>query len=224
MLRPRTLIATVTLVVLAASVAPAVAAPAKRKPTCKRSLSRTVAENTQIRVFTRPDDNGGYTPGTGLFGCSKRSGRVRPLALAFDDEYISSASFGLVRIRGRFVAFYTEHFDISCKAACPPDYESTRRFVNLVDVRRGTGFDVEVAARPAGNRLLVDAGGAIAWAQALPAAGLVEVRVSDAAGERALDSGAIAPASVALTAGGLLSWTNAGAARAAQLVHRWHKA
>jgi hypothetical protein len=197
---------------VAAGAAPAQGAT-KPKPTCKRSNSTTVAQNSAVRVFTRPDRDG-YAQGTDLLACWRRTGRVRELAYAFDDDYVSSAQFALVRLRGGFVAFYTQTFDISCKAACPPDWEATRRHLNVVDVRRGTGHDVRVAERPA--RLLLDGRGAIAWPRPLTA-GAVEVRVVDGAGERAVDSGAIAPRSLALTAGGRLSWLRDGVARSTLL-------
>lgn len=210
---------TALVLVPALTLAPAAVADAaqsqQRTPSCKRAKSRTVAQNGHVRLFTRRDPNG--LPGENdLFGCWKRTGRVRLLASAYDDEYVSYARFGLVRLRGRFAAFHSESYDISCKAACPPDYEPRRRFVTVADVRTGRERAVRVAARPAGNRLLLDAGGAIAWPVWLPA-NQVEVRVLDAAGERAVDSGAIHPESLRLTSGGRLRWVRDGVARSLQL-------
>lgn len=215
MLRLRTLITALALVALIP--AHGHAATPKHKPTCKRSNSTTVAQNGVVRLFTRRGLNG--LPGENdLFGCWKRTGRVRLLAYAYDDDYVSYASFSLVRVRGRFAVFFSESSDISCKADCPPGYEPMQRAVNVADVRTGRERTVRVAARPAGNRLLVDASGSIAWPVWLPA-NQVEVRVLDAVGERAVDSGAIRPESLRLTSGGRLGWVNDGGARSLQLTH-----
>jgi len=97
----------------ALGASPAVAAKSK-SPNCKRSKSSTVAENRSARVFTRRDARHGDPHGTALVGCWKKSGRARRLADAFDDEYVTSAAFDLVGLRGRFVAFYGESVDVSC--------------------------------------------------------------------------------------------------------------
>ena len=212
----RTLTTALTLAALAA--APAAAGAATKSRTCKRPASTTVAQNGLVRVFTRPGANGSLE-GTDLLACWKRTGRARLLAFAFDDEYVSSAQFGLVRLRGRFVALFSESYDISCKAACPPGYEPTRRFLEVTDARSGRSRAVRIAERPAGNRLLLDARGAIAWPVWLPA-NQVEVRVLDAAGERAVDAGAIHPESLTLTSGGRLGWVRDGLARTLLLAHR----
>lgn len=213
---PRTLVTMVALALLAAAAAPAAEAQAATaKPTCKRAHSRTVAGNGLVRVFTRPGSDGS-NDGTDLLACWKRSGRVRGLAFAFDDNYVTSARFDLVRARGRFVAFYAESTDISCKAACPPDYEPTRRRLNVLDVRSGRGYRVALAEPPAAERLLLSADGAIAWPRWL-AANQIEVRVVDGAGERAVDGGAIHPESLSLTRGGLLGWVKDGVAHSLTL-------
>jgi hypothetical protein len=206
------------LTLLALATAAPAAAPAKaRKPTCSRTHSTTIAANTVARVFTRPASDG-YADGTDLLGCWKKTGRVRGLYFAFDDEYVTSAQFGLVRLRGAFAAFYAESYDISCKAACEPGYEPYHRSLNVVDLRRGGHAGVTVAERPAGNRLLLDARGAIAWPRWLPA-NQVEIRVLDASGERAIDSGAIRPESISLSPGGRLSWVKDATPRATLLEH-----
>jgi hypothetical protein len=217
--RLATLVTALALTALAAAAATA-AAPAKpaAKPTCQRAHSTTVAGNRLVRVFTRPGRDGS-NEGTDLLGCWKTTGRVRPLAFAFDDGFVASAQFGLVRVRGRFAAFYSETYDVGCKAECPPGYEPTHRHLTVVDVRLGSVRRVRIAEPPAGPRLLLDEHGAIAWPRWLPA-NQVEVRVLDAAGERALDSGAIRPESLALTPRGRLSWDNAGTLRGARLEHR----
>lgn len=209
-----------TALALVALIAPATdAATPEHKSTCKRSHSTTVAQNKLIRVFTRPGTDGAYTEGTDLVGCWRKTGRTRLLAYAFDDDYVSRAEFGIVRIRGRFAAFYTESYDISCKAACDPTYEPYRRHLNVVDVRLGSGFSVKIAERPAFNRLLLSEHGAIAWPQWLPA-NQIEVRVVDAAGEHAVDSGPIRPESLTMTPGGRLGWVRDGTPQSTVLARR----
>lgn len=218
MLRLRTLAAALALVALTAAAAKPTT-KATVKPTCKRSNSTTVAQNRLVRIFTRPDTEDGYNEGSDLVGCWKKTGRVRLLAHEFDDEYVSSSEFGLVRIRGRFVAFYTESFDISCKAACPPDHESTRRHLSVVDIRFGTGYSVKIAEPPVFNRLLLSQHGAIAWPRWLPG-NQVEIRVVDAAGDHAVDSGAIRPESLTMTPGGRLGWVKDGTPQSTILARR----
>lgn len=210
----RTFALAFALLALSASTAPGAVA-AKAKPTCKRAHATAVAGNRDAVVFTRPTGDD-YTQGTSLYGCSRRTGRVHELAYAFDDDYVSSAAFGLVRLRGLFVAFYAESYDISCKAACDPGYDPYRRSLHVIDLRTGAGAGARIAERPAGGRLLLDAHGAIAWPRWLPG-NQVEVRVLDAAGERAIDSGAIRPESLTLSRNGRLTWVNDTTPRAAQL-------
>lgn len=190
-------------------------AKAKAKAACRRAKSRTVAANGLVRVFTRPGDDG-YNEGTDLLACWRKTGRARSLFFAYSDDYVTSEWFELVRLRGRFVAFYSESFDIGCKADCPPGYEATHRSVNVVDARFGTGWRTRLAERPAGNRLLLDARGAIAWPQWLPG-NQIEVRVRDGGGQRVVDSGAIHPESLALTPGGRLTWVNDATGHSMQL-------
>jgi len=194
--------------------APATGTP---KPTCSAKHSTTIAANAGARVFTRPSSDD-YTEGTDLLGCWKRTGRVRSLFYAFDDDYVSSADFGLVALRGGFAAFYAESYDVSCKAACDPGYEPYHRSVNVVDLRTGANAGAKIDERPAGNRLLLDARGAIVWPRWLPA-NQVEIRALDASGEHAIDSGAIRPESLSLTPGGRLSWANDDTPRTALLKH-----
>jgi hypothetical protein len=215
---PRLRTFVLALLALMAVAAPT-AAPAKGtpKPTCARKHSTTLAANAVARVFTRPGGDG-YNDGTDLLGCSKATGRVRSLFFAFDDDYVSSADFGLVRLSGEFAAFYAQSYDISCKASCDPGYEPYHRSVNVVDLRTGAQAGARIAERPAGNRLLLDARGAIAWPRWLPA-NQVEIRALDASGEHVIDSGAIHPESLVLTRGGRLSWINEATPRTTLLKH-----
>lgn len=210
----RTLIAALAAATLATTAS--AGAATKPRPTCKRSNSTTIAQNSLVRIFTRPDPDAGYAEETDLLGCWKKTGRVRLLAYAFDDEYVSSSRFALVRIHGRFAAYYSESDDVSCKTICPPGWEATRRHLNVADISTGAERSVKVDGHPASNRLLLDARGAIAWPRRI-AGDAVEVRVLDAAGGRALDTGAIAPRSLTLSARGRLRWVNGTTPRMALL-------
>jgi hypothetical protein len=204
MRKPRTLGIGAAIVALAVIAMPATV-PAKNTPAaCKRAKSRTVAANSLVRVFTRPGSDG-FTEGTDLMGCWKRTNRVQQLDYAYDDDYVSASAFDLVRLSGRFVAFHTEAYDVSCKAACPPDFVATHHVLSVVDLRSGRTATVASDARPAGGRLLADTHGAIAWTHWLPA-NQVELRAFDGDGEHVVDSGPIHPESVTLTAGGRLGW------------------
>lgn len=205
------LTAAIALLVLAA----APSAQAAKRPACARAGTTTVAENTLARVYTRPSSNQYYL--SVLYGCLKKTNRSRRLSASYDDDYVSSADFSLVQLTGRFVAYYHESYDISCKAACPPDWEATKRHLTLVDLRHGTRRVLPIPERPAGGILLADARGSLVWPNWLPG-NRVEIRVVDGGGERVVDSGAIHPESLKLTSSGWLSWVNDSVLRGVQLV------
>ena len=218
MRKPRTLGIGAAVVALAVVAMPATV-PAKSAPApCKRARSHTVAANALARVFTRPGTDG-FTHGTDLVGCWKRTNRVQKLDYAFDDDYVTSSAFTLVRLSGRFVAFHTASSDVSCKAACPDDFEPTHYQLSVVDLRSGKAATVAIDGRPAGGTLLVDSRGAIAWTHWLPA-NQVELRAFDGDGQHVVDSGPIHPESVRLTAAGQLSWVSDNAPRSVVLKAR----
>jgi len=204
---------TVTALVL--SAAPSVA-PAKTQPTCKRPKSKTVAENRVARVFTRPLGRGA---GLELVGCWKNHGRA--FSLTPDDELCATRrSFDLVRLRGRFAAFYAE---TRREAGCN-DEGAISPSVHVFNLRTAQDSDIWIPARPAGDRLLLNARGAVAWPSWLPN-NQVDV-IYDAEdrdheyGARVLriaDTGAIHPESLRLTSDGRLDWINDGMPRSRQL-------
>ena len=197
-----------------AGLAGAPAAQAGKRRACTRANATTIADNALARLYTRRSSQQYYSEV--LYGCLKKTDRSRRIASNYDDDYVSSSGYGLERLTGAFVSYYYESYDVSCKAACPPDHETTKRSLRLVDLRSGSERVVRVAQRPAGGILLA-ARGALAWPSWLPG-NQIEILVSDGGGERAVDSGAIHPESLALTPGGLLSWRNEDTPRNAQLV------
>ena len=131
----------------------------------------------------------------------------------YDDGFVESGVFRDVRLAGRFVAVVFDATDISCKAACPPDYEPTQTSVVISDIRTRAGPDPRARTRRPGPLRLSTAGVA-AWLA--PIEGGLELHGYDGDGERVLDSGAVDPASVKL-AGLQLTWANAGAPKSAAL-------
>jgi hypothetical protein len=102
---------------------------------------------------------------------------------------------------------------LSCKAACPPDYETTKTSVVVRDIRSRRSRLTRTHAAPRSLRL--SSAGVAAWLA--PVAGGAELRVIDGAGlGRLVDSGAIEAGSVGLR-GLRLGWVNAGTQRAADL-------
>jgi hypothetical protein len=118
-------VAALLALALAAGAAPAPAEAAAR-PACFAAKGRTVALSPAARLFTRRNR---------LFGCL-RTRRPARLATGFDDGYVESDVFSAPRLAGRYAAFTMTHTDISCKAACPPDYDPTQESIVHVDLRR----------------------------------------------------------------------------------------
>ena len=191
---------------LALPVAAAPAEAAKRRA-CSSPGSKTVASNSFARVFEK---------GPRLYGCLRADRRKWRLAESFDDDYVSSFSYRDVRLAGRYVAWAWESVDVSCKAACPPDYETTKRGVEVADLRRHRTHATR--ADPLARSLRVSGGGGAAWAER-DAGGAVTVFAFDGAGERPLDRGGVDPLSLRFT-GSVLSWLKDGAAASAP-VGRW---
>jgi hypothetical protein len=205
-LRIRRLALPAALVAVLVAVLPATAEAAAR-PTCNREGSKTLAKNGFARV---------YELGSKLYGCRRVTGKRVLLYEAYDDDYVSSASYGQVRLNGRFVAWTWQTYDISCKAACPPGYNPTNSGISVLDLRRRRGRTV-TPAEPAGRALVVSRNGALAWLTRDSGGGPVELHVSLRLSEdRVIDSGNIDPGSlrVELT---IISWRRDGVERFARL-------
>jgi hypothetical protein len=202
--------ALIALLGLVAVVAPGTASAAGKRARCAVKHSHTVAKNRLVRVyFVRRNGNRRLT------GCLRASGRKLLVVREYDDGYVESGAFRDVRLAGRFVAVVFDATDVSCKAACPPDYEATVTSVVVSDVRSRRDRTTRTHAQTGSLRL--STAGVAAWLAPVP--GGFELHAYDGSGEPVLDSGAIDPASVAL-AGLRLSWANAGAPRSAELTPR----
>jgi hypothetical protein len=201
----RRLLVLLVLAGLTVAAAPAPASAAKARCAAKRS--HTVAKNRLVRVYSI-SRNGQRR----LKGCLRASGRRVLVVKEYDDGYVESGAYRDVRLAGRFVAVVFDATDVSCKAACPPDYEATQTSIVISDIRARRDRTTRTHEVPGSLRL--STAGVAAWLA--PIAGGSELHAYDGTGEPLLDSGAIDPASVALV-GLHLSWANAGLARTAEL-------
>jgi hypothetical protein len=203
----RTLAACSVLAAVSLAPAAAVAKPAS----CKRAGSRTLVKNAFARVYEVPT-----AEGTSLVGCTRSSGRHRLLDEAYDDDYVSSASYANVRLAGRHVAWSWTATDISCKAACPPGYDTTTEGITTYDLRRRWAR-VVAGAVPVGRALVLSRSGGFAGASRTDPAGPVAIHASLRASEdQVLDSGSIDPASLAVEIT-IISWLHDGIEHFARL-------
>jgi hypothetical protein len=200
------------LLALAFAVSATVCAPvadAARKPTCKWARSKTVRQNDIVRVYEVR--KGEYTT---LYGCRKSTGKHMKLDVLFDDGYVLFGSYSKVRLNRWHVAWFSTFTDISCKAACPPGYDSTKSSIHAADVR--TRRSRSIAGTPVGKALVVSRTGGVAWASQAGPGAPVEIRASDAGGERVVDSGNIDAASLAIELT-IVSWKHNGIEQFARL-------
>jgi hypothetical protein len=114
----------------------------------------------------------------------RSSGKRRLLAKGYDDGLETSGLYDRVRTAGRFVAWQYTETDLSCKADCPPGYDPTTVHSTIRDLRSGKARKVSGDVGDDG-RLVLTAGGAIAWSEDDPFA----IKAFDAAGARTLDEG-----------------------------------
>ena len=167
-------------------LAPA-SAEAKPRAGCAPKGSKAVNGNRLARLYVKRDREGDRV----LYGCWKATGRKLRLASEFDDDYVTSGAFRDVLLAGRFAAFVYDSTDISCKAACPPGYDSTTTRVTVRDLRTRRGRSTPADVTP--RTLRLSTRGVAAWLS--PGAnGGHELRVIDGAGlGRVIDSGRIDP-------------------------------
>jgi len=202
------LLALIVLAGLVAFAAPAEAGAAgKRKASCAAKRSHTVAKNRFVRVYS-VSRNGNRK----LTGCLRKTGRKLVVVREYDDGFVESGVYRDVRLAGRFVAVAFDATDISCKAACPPDYEPTQTSVVISNIR--TRRDRTTRTHAQAGSLRLSTAGVAAWLA--PIEGGLELHGYDGDGERLLDTGAVDPASLKL-AGLQLTWANAGAPKSAAL-------
>ena len=178
---------------------------------CGKPGSRTVKSTQFVRVYSVRNRDGGRN----LYGCLRSNDRRQLMTRSSDDDYVSSSSFGHVKVAGRFVAWEQVDTDISCKAACPPDYDATTEalFIRDLKTRRTKAVDGRVD-----GRLVLTGGGAIAWTQTgTGGAGVVDA--FDGHGARTLDEGNVDLESLSLS-GSTVAWTRDGVIESAALARR----
>ena len=146
-----------------------------------------MAKNRLVRVYS-VSRNGNRR----LTGCLRKTGRKLVVVREYDDGYVESGAFRDVRLAGRFVAVVFDATDVSCKAACPPDYEPTQTSVVISDIRARRDRTTRTHAQTGSLRL--STAGVAAWLA--PIEGGLELHAYDGGGENVLDSGAIDPASL----------------------------
>ena len=149
---------TFRLIPLAAAVAVtgslaagAAVAPAAKKPTCFKTRGKTVEIHTGARVFTR---------GNRTYGCM-RGKRPRLLSRDFDDGYVSSGTTGQIELAGNYAAWHYNSTDVSCKAACPPEYDTSRDSLTVLNLVSGRSADA--ATNYDGEAFVLTQTGAAAW-------------------------------------------------------------
>ncbi len=200
------------IVVLAASLAigGTPAAAGDRDPArCKAKESKTLVKTRYVRVFETP--GAGEFDSKYMYGCLYSRGKRIKLDEAEDADFTSSEAYDLVTVAGRFVAWRHERVDLSCKGNCPPGYDTNPNWIEVYDLRNRTRRRIHLEAEP--SRLVAATTGGVAW---LVQGAQLELRASDADGERLLDAGAIDPGSLSVR-GRILSWLNAGQARSTKL-------
>jgi hypothetical protein len=117
------------------ALAPAGSADAATtKGKCVMKGTKTVAKNRYARVFTRPSHAGDEIER--LYGCLYRVNRRVWLDTSSDDDYVTSEEFTDVSLRGGVVTWRHISTDISCKAACPPEYQPTTERTLRADLRK----------------------------------------------------------------------------------------
>ena len=182
------------LLALLVLLAAAPAAEARRAPCSKGG--DTLAATEVLRV---------YESAGKLRACVRSTRRRTVLARAFDDRYVTSAHYAFATAAGPYVAWAESYTDVSCKAACPPDYSPTRVWITVRHVPARTERQAD-AFLP--TDVAVTRAGAVAWIDS------GAVHALDAAGERELDRGLVDALEASATR---VSWSNEGALRVAAL-------
>ena len=184
------------------------AGAAKRKRSCPRADTKTVARNGAVRLFVREGD-----ANRTLHACLRKSRRTLKLVKNSDDDLYESAEYSNVRLAGYFVAWSYQRTDVSCKADCPPNYNATFESVQRFDLR--TEGEKDVSAGVHGSALRLNRRGALGWTEE-DIDGLFDVVAYDRADKRILDHGLVPTRSLRFS-GRTLRWTNGGVERSATL-------
>lgn len=214
MRRPRAL-ALAALTTAAVATAGSVEAAVAPTASCQHPKSKTIFSNKVVRVFrVGRVDVGNFTTRR-LYACLLSADRPLLLTSAYDDGDYREASYGSVRLAGRFVAWSQVASDVTCSKYqdCGPDYEATVYAVGVADLKRRKVL--RVPGSVADGALVLSTGGAVGWLQRAGEATEVRTRASNGS-LRIVDTGAIAPSSLTLS-GSTLSWVNDGVTRTATL-------
>lgn len=195
-------IALAVLLLAALCAAPASASHTRGKCTQR---GKTVAKNDSGRVFRRESSLGARS----LYGCLWSRNRAVLLEAAYDDFY-ESQDWSRVQLRGRFVSWVYTTTDDSCKADCPPGYDTTREYVNRFDLR---SEDRDLHGVDLDRGPFLNTRGALAWSE-YGDGGSKDVHAWDRDGHRVVDQGAI---SLLRLRGSLLSWSNGDEPRSLML-------
>jgi len=169
---------------------------------CQRDGTRTVAQNSSVRVFTRAGET---SRSPGLYACDRQSGRATLLERSFEssDQYESqSEGFNSVRLVGAYVAWdrFSEYQYIpECKAGCPEGVTGTYVISYAVRVFsvRSRAFRTKKGLKsgPANQILKLNRFGGAVWGESLDD-GQVRLHAMDGGGARILDEGSIDPTDV----------------------------
>jgi hypothetical protein len=197
---------TIALVVLLAG-----GPSASARSRCAKSGSKTVVSTKLVRVYSvRNKDDG-----RNLYGCLKSNDRRQRLTRSFDDGYVTSGSYSHVKVAGRFVAWQESYTDVSCKAACPPDYQATTTSIAVRDLKRRKTASSNGRVD---GKLVLTIGGGVAWTQQAPT-GEGVVNAFDGNGSRELDRGNVDLKSLSVS-GSTVAWMKDGAIQSATLAPR----
>jgi hypothetical protein len=131
--------------------------------TCAPRGSTTLAADGAAQVYRAPVKGGGddgMTTGE-VFGCRRSGGKPTLLATEYDDDFVTSGDVTKVVLDGRFALVLFAATDVSCKADCPPDYQSTHTTLSGVDLKRGRQTTLDTGAVDASS-LRLD-GAAATW-------------------------------------------------------------
>jgi hypothetical protein len=199
-----------------AGAAPAQAARHKATHTCTKKGAHTVARSREARLFTVRGRDAEGDPASTLYGCLLRGGHPKRLAFSGTSDTYTGTRFASVRLAGRYAAWYSLSSDDGCAkySLCPPGYDGTSRAIDIFDLKRRRALRTVVVSGDLLALALTQTGG-VAWITAA-GAGANQVTAVDAAGQRVLDTGGIAPGSLNAEIS-IVSWVRDGVERFARL-------
>jgi hypothetical protein len=205
----------VVAVVAWGSAAEATTAGAKRASSCDRRAGMTLVANKEVRVFQREKRVDGVLASVSTYACNRQTGRLRSFGDAESGK--DSGSTRLPTVAGPYVAYI---------ATPGGPVGSVVVWSSRTGATRIQGTATQAEERPDGSAppvtaLVVTAKGHVAWIVGPTGAeGGYTVRTTAPAADvvvPALGSGTdIVPTSLA-AAGGVVYWTQGGAARSAPL-------